>query len=287
MKKRLNKSEIEIARKSSRILFVISFLLLVLLFVGFGCLYVMNIDVTSYFNSPKKEVKEKKETIKKSILLDSTPISVEVNIEDSNIKDFFNTVKVTNKDVCLDGGYQNQEKVLVSQLKSSCRYSIASKIYEKRVEKSLDGKLYVSEDDVKDAYESLYGVGTYEKQDSIPCFYKTNFMYRDGMYFTEKVAPEEGSSLDSYEKIIHATRKDEELEITSAVVYYEHVLGLLCKDQNCENSIGNVKVGFDYGEEYLSLYVEHNQKNLYQYTYHFQMDDAGFYRYMGYERTNE
>ena len=55
----------------------------------------------------------------------------------------------------------------------------------------------------------------------------------------------------------------------------------------CNDTVETVKSGSEYSDEYFDLYVEHNKDKLYQYTYHFEMDDAGFYRYVGYERTNE
>ena len=287
MKKRISKSEIEIARKSSRILFLISFLLLLLLFLGFGLMYVMDVDIMSYIDIPKKEVEKKEKIIKSGINVNPKPMAVEIDVNDSNVKAFYNTVKISNMDVCIGDYYRDQKEVKANELSINCKFSIASKIYEKKVNKALDGKLYVKESDVKDAYESLFGNDSYEKQDSIPCLYKTTFIYNAGNYFTEKVGTEEGGSLIPYEKIIKVVRIGDKLEVTSVVVYYEKVLGLFCKDSNCESSVETVGMGKEYDDDYLDLYVEHNKDKLYQYTYGFQMDDAGFYKYVGYKRTNE
>ena len=290
MKKRLNQSEIETARKSSRALFVISFILLVLLFVGFGFLYVMDVDLMSYVKIPQEKAKKVQEAVKSDDTKkeeSKTTMAIKVDIEDGNIKRFFNTVKITDKDICPEGGYKEQKQVLVGSLSTKCRFSIASNIYEKNVEKTLDGKLYVKEEDVRNAYEELFGTSTYERQDSIPCLYKSNFIFRDDYYFTEKINPEEDTSETSYEKLLYAVRDGEKLDLTSVVIYYEHVVNLLCKDSRCNEVIEEIKKGTEYNEDYLSLYVDHNKNKLYQYTYHFEMDKAGFYRYVGYERTNE
>ena len=287
MKKRVAKSEIEIARKSSRFLFVISFMLLVFLFLGFGVLYVLDVDVSRYVHfqmptstTPKKESNSDK-VIKNGVMIyPDDPVAMKVDINDGNVKTFYDTVKITNDDVCIDGGYREKKQVVVDGLSEKCKFSLASKIYEKNVQQGLDGKLFVSEEDVKKAYEGLYGTGTYEKQDSIPCLYKTNFIYHGDYYFTESVAPEEGTSLVSYEKMLHAVRDGEQLDITTAVLYYERALSLFCKDSRCETIIETVKQDADYGEDYLSLYVAYHQNELYQYTYHFKMDSAGFYRYI-------
>jgi len=284
MKKRVNNSEIELARKSSKVLFLISFILLILLFFGFGILYFMDVDLKTYFQLPKKV--EKEIVVESDIIADDSDV-VEVNIQDSNIQRLFKYVKVTNEGICEDGGYTNKDKAYVKDMSEKCKFSLASNIYREKVQQGLDGKLFVLESDVKDAYEYLFGAGTYEVQDSIPCLYKTNFMYGGSYYFTESVASLDGSSMSSYEKIISATRNKEKLDITSAVLYYEHVLSLFCKDINCENIVEKAKPGVEYGDEYFDLYVEHNQKSLHHYVYHFEMDNNGFYHYVGYDRTNE
>jgi hypothetical protein len=112
-------------------------------------------------------------------------------------------------------------------------------------------------------------------------------MFRDDYYFTESISTEEATSLTSYEKLLYAIRDGEKLDLTSSVLYYEHVVNLLCKDSRCNEVVETVKKGTEHNEDYLSLYVDHNKDKLYQYTYHFEMDKAGFYRYIGYDRTNE
>ena len=287
MKKRINSSEIERARKFSHVLFLCFFLLFILLFVGFGAMYAMGIDVLDYFKVPKQKVEESGKKIKKEILLDSTPEIIEIDIHDRNIQKLYHIVKITDSNTCWEDGYQEHDHIDVKKLSTKCKFSIASNLYKDQVEKTLDGKLYVKEEDVRSAYEELFGNGTYERQDSIPCFYKTNFLFRDDYYFTESVNPEEGSSMTSYEKLLKAYRKDNNLDIISGVVYHERVLHLLCKDSRCEHVIEPLQADAEYNEAYLSLYIDHNKDHLYQYTYHFKMDEAGFYRYMGYDRTNE
>ena len=289
MKKRVKKSEIEIAKKSSRIMFLLSFILLVFLFVGFGLIYVLEIDVSPYvsFSKEKSTSSMTQKIIKKGVILDPTPISVEVDITDSNVQKYYNIVKVTNQDVCVEGTYREKKHVDVKDLSEKCKFSLASKIYEKNIEQGLDGRLFVSEEDVKSAYDGLFGHNTYEPQDSIPCLYNTSFIYHGDYYFTDKVATEEGTSLQSFEKILNARRVGDQLDITTAVVFYERVISILCKDSRCESTLETVKQGTDYDDDYYNLYVDYHKDSLYQYTYHFEMDDAGFYRYIGYDRTNE
>lgn len=292
MKRRVNNSEIELAKKSSKILFLISFLLLIMLFAGFGILYYLKVDVLSYLPSskPKEVIGVQQEEVRKNDTKKATKemVTIPLDKDDANIQKLFKIVKVTNKLSCEEDGYGVKDRVVVNGLTTKCKFSLASMVYKDSVKQSLEGKLYVKEEDVKAAYNNLFGADTYVKQESIPCLYKTNFMYNGDYYFTEKVTPEEASSMTSYEKIISASREGERLDITTAVLYYESVLAVFCYDSRCDHVIENLKKGVEYGEEYLSLYVDYNESKLYQYTYHFEMDTAGFYRFIGYDRkTNE
>ncbi|MBP5679239.1 MAG: hypothetical protein J6X28_05410 [Bacilli bacterium] len=283
MKKRVNQSEIELAKKSSRILFLISFILLVLLFVGFGFLYALDINVVSFVHEPTKPVK-KVEVV--SDIIEEPSKKEPLNIENRNIQKLFSYVKVTNPYLCEEEGYASLDQIQMKKASDSCKYSIASMIYQDKVQ-SYEGKWILLEEDVENAYEELFGVDTYTTQEMIPCFYHTNFLYNGSYYFTESITPEEGSSLTSYEKVISAEREKNQLDITSAVIYHERVLSLFCKDPNCEEVISHVKKESEYNEEYLSLYVDYHQEHLNHITYHFEMDESGFYHYLGYTRTNQ
>ena len=282
MKKRVSSSEIELARKSSKILFLISFVLLILLFVSFGLLYLFDVDFSSYFEVPETSpVVEKNIIPKKNIEQESSDIELDVN--DSNVLKYFGYVRITNDPECENNSYY-KDQVLVTKLSTKCKFSLASVMYKESIQTALDGRLYIKEDAVKSVYETLFGNGTYSPQEAIPCLYQTEFIHNDDYYFTQQVADEVGTSIHPYEKIIKAVRNGERLEITSAVLYYESVLNILCRDKDCSDVIKTVKAGEEYGNEYLSLYVDHNMDDLYQYTYHFEMDKSGFYRYVGYDR---
>ena len=290
MKKRVRDNEIQKARNSSRILFLMLFGFFILLFVGFGVMVAMDVDILSLIAVPKEKI-----SITKPISQDKNNEEdgkeessiLEIDPQNSNIQKYFQYVKVTGENVCEDGSYSNKSRVLVGQLSEKCKFSLASNLYRNFIHQGLEGRLYIMEKDVKEAYETLYGDSTYKSQESIPVLYKTQFLHNGDYYFTDTVAPEEDWSLTSYEKVIKATKDGDMLDITSAVVYYETVLAILCKDNNCENILEPVQAGTEFGDAFFRLYVDHYQDKLYQYIYHFELDNSGFYRYVGYDRTNE
>ena len=290
MKKRINHSEIESAKKSSRFLFLISFTLLLLLFVCFGFMYAMDVDILSFITVPEAQVASGNKVSKKDNVKEEEAGSsslIELDIRDSNIQKYYQYVRITGAAVCDEGGYVDREEVLASKMTDKCKFSLASNIYQNYVQNGLDGTLYVKEAIVKEAYETLFGADSYHSQESIPCLPNTTFIHNGDYYFTNKIGNEEDSSLSSYEKIVKATRNENSLDITSVVLYYEKVQAVFCKDKNCEQVLENVKSGSEFGDEFFDLYLDHYKDKLYQYTYHFEMDDTGFYRYVGYERTNQ
>ncbi len=285
MKKRVSSSEISRARNSSRILFLTFFIIFLVLFLGFGLLTILDVDLLSFLSFPR--------TVQKSSPVSDSKVNVEkeesyadLDISDSSIQNYFRYVHITGKNVCQDGGYLDQEEVLVGKMKEECKYSLASNLYEKDVQSGLDGVYSIPEEDVKNAYQTLFGKGTYTPQESIPCFGNSTFIRNGDYYFTKSLSPEEDGSLVSYEKLLKATRNGDELQITSAVLYYEKVQSVFCKDRKCEQVLETVKSGSEFDQAFFDLYVEHYQEKLYQYTYQFEMDEAGFYRYVGYQRTN-
>ena len=169
-----------------------------------------------------------------------------------------------------------------------CKFSLASNLYLEKVKErySYNVYIYVNESDVKEAYESLFGNGTYERQDRIPYHSNDYLIYNssDQIYFIEHEPIPTSSTLVSYEKILSAKKSDDLLYITSGVVYYETVNKVFCKDYKCTEVIETVQNEPSY-PDYYKLYVDYHKDDLYQYTYQFQLNESGFYRYVGYERT--
>lgn len=284
MKKRVADTEMEMARSSSKTLFVITIFLLLAMICGLTAfvLYDKGLIVfdgenknTSNNTAKKDNSKDKKE---------EKDTSVKLNIDDININKLFNIVKVTDNSC---DGYETKSGVLVKEMSDKCKFELASHTYLDKLKVAANGVQYVYEDDVRDAFESLYGYKTYKVAEAIPYKNGVNLSYNAPYkyYFYEGVSEAEGTPITKYEKIIDAKKDGDTLLITSAVLYYEAVNSVLCKDVECSNVVENMNNEPSY-PDYYSLYVDHNKDKLYQYTFKFKMDEAGFYNYIGFERTN-
>lgn len=275
MKKRVSTSEIELAKSSTRKVFILSTLCVVVLFVVVGALCLFNVD-----NMNNNDDFEKKGySIEKN-----ARIAISLDNEDENIKELFEIVKMSNN-LCTED-YIEKDYVDVSKLSDRCKWELVSSGYKNNVVKSKDGKITVEEKYVKRAYEKLYGIGTYKRADTIP-YQNMTLLFKDNYYYIDKAVDLKKDTLVRNEIIVKAIREGDSLYITSSIVYYEKNLNLLCRDSKCKYVLETIDKSKSYDEDYLNLYIEHNNKKLYQYTYKFEADDGGFYHYLGYQKTNQ
>ena len=280
MKKRLLDGEIEQAKKSSRII-VIIIIMMISLLVGFiiyvGYLYQQGL----IFQREDGEfvIKNSDEQIIKGIELDK---------EDTNVLALFNIVKVTN-DYFTNETYTNQTSVDVSKLPIKEKFLIAKNKYkEYAIYDSTIDKTYIKEDKVKESFNSIFGNGSYEKQETIPYGLMNDLMYdsRYEYYFLTGRQEDSDGSLKSFEKVLSVQKIKNALYIKSAVLYYEKVNHVLCKDITCEDYLEQLSPMKEYTDDYFELYLEHNQEKLVKIQYKFELDDTNFYEYKGYERLN-
>lgn len=286
MKKRVADTEMEMARSSSKTIFVITIFLLLSMICGLiafvlydkGLIVLDNSDIKSKDNVLVNKKNNKDDTKDKDSY-------IELKTDDTNINKLFNIVKITNN-TC--DGYDTKSSVEVINMSDKCKFSLASHAYLDSLKIALNGVQYVYESDVKDAYESLFGYNTYKTLETIPYVSGLSLNYNAPYkyYFYEGDSSEVGTPITKYEKIISARRSDDTLLITSAVLYYESINSVLCKDSLCGSVLDKMTNEPSY-PDYYSLYVDHNKDKLNQYTFKFKMDEAGFYNYLGFERTNE
>ena len=147
---------------------------------------------------------------------------------------------------------------------------------------------YIDEKDVKDAYERLFGPGTYHEINSFKygcadmSYDATNRRY---------VTSSQGCGLalipvETYEEIISAQKTNDTLTVVTAVAYYDSSAGKLYKDSNLTEDTSQT-TNTNLTEEEIQNYITSYKDNLKQYTYTFQMGNDGFYYYVGVERTKE
>ena len=197
----------------------------------------------------------------------------------------------------IDSTFYTTKKLSVDEMTDEYKGLIAEKNYLSYVTGQYT--YYVDESSVRYAYDSIFGAGTYKEGQKIysNCY---DFSYNNAGYYEDKSGGGCGGTTASgvYPVIIKAEKNSKYLKITSAFVFRNKED--LYKDyndlENTKNSLGTLKslIGEDYKNtvEYSSNdkifdYVKKNQDSLEQYTKTFEIDENGFYKYIGFERTKE
>lgn len=277
MKKRINKTEIEKAKSSNRFIFVLTTLMLLVVIGGLIFYLLYDKKLINFGNREPQGVEEN--------IFSQSETNFDVKLDNVEMIRLFNTVKVSVNN-CDD--YNNLKSIKVKDLSEKCRFNIASKIYNNYLIEAEDGLKYIPESDVKYAYESLFGADKYKIQELIPYSDNISLLYSasDGYYFVHNGTSDYTVNNVSYEKILSAKKDNNYLYINSAVLYYEPNNRIICKDYNCEEVLDTILDG-NNTNSYFDLYIDHNKNKLNKYKYTFKLDKNGFYKYVGFERTNK
>lgn len=182
---------------------------------------------------------------------------------------------------------------LVSEMTEKYKFAIATNTptiqlttYSTPTEDGYYGE--IPEEDVKDAYERLFGPGTYKATDSftlgcMPVTYdSTNKRYvtsKDGCGVPT-------TPVNMQEEILDITKTDKKLTVLTAVLFYDNVEGNLYKDSNLTKKL-ETKADSELTDDNLKQYIKENKDQLEQYTYTFDIATDGFYYYTGVKRTQE
>ncbi len=147
---------------------------------------------------------------------------------------------------------------------------------------------YVDEEDVKEAYERLFGSGTYHNINSftLGCASMSYDSVNSRYVTTVDGCGVAISPIDVYEEIINAQKENDTLTVVTAVAFYDSSTGKLYKDVDLTDEV-SFTTSTSSTEEDIRGYVNSYQDSLAQYTYTFQMGNDGFYYYVGVERTKE
>ena len=277
MKKRINKTEIEKAKSSNRFIFVLTTLML-LVVIGELIFYVLyDKKLINFGNNTPQEVEEN--------IFSQSETTFDVKLSNKEMNRLFNIVKVSANNC---ENYNTAKSLKAKELSEKCKFNIASKIYGNYLVEAEDGLRYILESDVSYSYESLFGEGKYKSQEIIPYGENMSLLYSesDGYYFVHNGIGDYSNENVSYEKILSAKKDKNYLYINSAVLYYEPNNRVICVDYDCEEVLDTISEG-DNTSSYFDLYIEHNNKKLNRYKYTFKLDKNGFYKYVGFEKTNK
>ena len=271
MKKRITSSEIEKAKRSDMFLFILTILMLLVVIGGliFYVLYDKHLINFGNGNNAEENIISKNET------------KFAVKNSNREVKRLYDAVRISNNSC---GEYITSDSIKVKDLKDECKFDIASNIYNRFVKNDGDKK-YVLEEDVSYAYESLFGENTYEVHETVPYLDNNYFMYSSPIYFIQGEIKESDSNVNVHEELLSIKKDNSYLYINSAVMYYESINKIICKDYDCKDIIETIND--EPSSDYYNLYIKHNQKKLANYRYKFKLDKNGFYKYMGYEKTNK
>ena len=272
MKKRITNSEIEKARRSNRFLFILTVLML-LVVIGGLVFYVLYDKHLISFGDVK--------SVDEESIISKNEIRFDVKNDNREALRLYNIVRVSNND-CND--YIKSKNIKVKDLSNDCKFEIASNIYNRYLIDE-DNSKFVLEEDVIYAYESLFGEGTYKSEEIIPYIDNSTLYYSEinKKYFLRDEIIDMDTNMNNHEEILSIKKDNNYLYINSAIMYYDSINKVICKDYDCEEIVE--KIGEEPNSDYYSLYIKHNKNKLYNYHYKFRLDKNGFYKYIGFERT--
>lgn len=231
---------------------------------------------------PQNQTTPEKQEVNKIIKLDT---------DNANIKALIN--KVHNPSEQLDTLIYNTGGSKVENMNEEYKFSIATN------EKNINIKTinppdktgntgYVTEQEIKDAYEKLFGPGTYQQIDSfkLGCINMTYDKETKRYTTTKKDCGIAITPVRAYEEIISATKQNNTLTIITAAIFYDASIGKLFKDSDLTKETPQT-ANTSLSEQEIREYITNNKDGLNQYTYTFDIGVDGFYYYKGVERTKE
>ena len=250
---------------NNSIFYIIIILILIIGLVGMGYYTFMFKSNNSSLNSDIKNTSDN------SNENSNTNDVEEINVNDPYIKFLYSYVYGYNKAF-------NLPKNSASELSDLEKTKLAANFYNKTT--SFNGTEYVlEENDVKYYYELIFGENTYHHMDevSFECgtakYNGTNYSAPGGCGGVATISP--------YDSIIEATRNNDKIEITAALVY-------ILEDNKYHKGLDNIPLG-DYtgndinnASEAAKEFINNNKDKLTKYIYTFTKKGL-FYYYSGFE----
>jgi len=243
-------------------------------FLGFG----FALGGTSIINKVEKERSVTKTSTDKVETNDQATYT-EIPV-DNLIKNLYERTKPLIVGAGVDKTKYTSKKLLVSEMSDEYKGLIAAHYFMySNGYHYYNNAEHISEIDVQYGYDSIFGAGTYKEGQTI---------YTGCGDYTYDVATKEylgqsgcgGTSAQAaIEEILKAEKNAKELKVTT-VVYYASQDGSF-KTYEDMTSSSNAITNYEEG------YALKNKDSLQQITYTFEVDTNGFYKYVGFERTQE
>ncbi len=277
IKKRVIESDIEKSKKNSKkaSFIMIIVLLIIIVFLVLFLLYDYEIIFPEKEKNTTSEITSKRHEEK----------DIKLDINNPNIINLYSNV---HDNISQDLIYNNK-KMTTSKMNEEYKLNLAYNIYQKNIVDDTT-KISISENDVKSAYELIFGVNSYKHIDNIRD--KCNTLHYNSLTKSfENTSPSTCNIKKDntiHEKMISAVKnKNKELIITTAIVYNietDNSTSNLCQDIEC-NKILTENNGDYTRDKHFNDYIDANKDNLQQISYKYELDEDGFYYYVGYSRS--
>ncbi|MBQ6324133.1 MAG: hypothetical protein IJI22_04835 [Bacilli bacterium] len=156
-----------------------------------------------------------------------------------------------------------------------------------------DNSHHLKEADVQYAYDSIFGAGTYKSGQTI---YTSCSDYNYDATKKEYITYQDGcggtSAQAVYSKVVKAEKAGNMLKVTAGVLYVDGSEDKVYRDFEKTKTLGNtigeyLGTAGEYQEMYAKRHIENTVDTCELYTYTFEADNNGFYKYVGFERTQE
>ena len=271
-----------IKRRKRNIVLIIIIIVLLVVCIGMG--------VFIFLNKEKLEEKTPPEIVEnnnnqKDITKPEDNEDKELDIDDTLVDSLYKMTR-SEFDKC---GYERQPLLLVN---------IGDKITPANMEDNYKGNIIfdyvtkkqeITEDEMKQAYEKVFGPNTYTVINKINFNAVGNINYDSAnkKYVLDFDPNKEVgcvTHLYNDEKILSVKKEESSIMITTAYVFNCSFSTELCKDSSGNEHLG-INLGVNEKEEETKKFIDEHKDELHQLTYTFKQASDGNYYYSEVERT--
>lgn len=284
------KEELKSEKKKSTGLTLI-IVLLILVIVGMAGYIAYD---KGYISLGKKETEEKNSN-KKTTQKETKTKSEELDVESTEVQDLYYNAN-NHALLGVDETLYNASELNVSEMTDDYKMQLAYNVFKKNIKESTQGTYIiesVSEENVKSAYEKIFGTDTYKEVESFKVNSCETFRYNKTNKLYEAVTGGCGgtTAFGKVDVVLKATKYEDRIEITSGVVFIDAETSAMYKDYSKKNKIKDLTedemtntLGNTW-ESKFGTFIKENDTKVGQFTYTFKLADDGSYYYTGVKNT--
>lgn len=218
-----------------------------------------------------------------------------IDINNENIKALFES-SYDHMSYGIDETIFKNTHLSVNDMNDSYKIRLAYSRFSGKIEQDLssggDYTYSIKEEDVRAAYEQIFGPNTFQRPASINlgCGDYT-YNSQTKKYVNNKSGCGGASAFSAEQDIIRATKYKDRIEITSAVCFVSGADNALFKDYEKREKIRDLTESDltntvdNPASTRIKQYIQQDKDKLTQYTYTYKLGSDGFYYYIGVEKT--